>query len=185
MSHVIAAPEMMTAAAADIATMGSTLDVAHAAAALPTVGLAPAAADEVSGSIAQVFSAHAQEYQALARQATAYHEQFAQTLAANSASYASAEIHHHLVVEDGCGFIWDDVGHRNWPRIRFAGGKTCREFARNFPLFCRCRSCRLHYCLHTHRERHLMAVFRIHWKFYWICATAIYVILFSAAHSID
>jgi hypothetical protein len=67
MSYVIAAPEMMTAAAADVATIGATLDVANKAAALPTVAVTPAAADEVSASIAQLFSVHAQEYQAAAR----------------------------------------------------------------------------------------------------------------------
>jgi PE family len=91
MSHVMVAPEMLATAAADMATIGSTLDVANAAAGLRTVALAPAAADEVSAGIAQLFSEHAQEYQAAARQAAAFHEQFAQTLTANSASYASAE----------------------------------------------------------------------------------------------
>jgi hypothetical protein len=47
MSHMIAAPEMMTAAATDLATIDSSLSAAHTAAAAPTVALAPAAADEV------------------------------------------------------------------------------------------------------------------------------------------
>jgi hypothetical protein len=56
MSYVIAAREMMTAAAADLATIGSDLSMAHAAAAVPTVALVPAAADEVSAGIAHLFS---------------------------------------------------------------------------------------------------------------------------------
>ncbi|HWS94792.1 MAG TPA: PE domain-containing protein, partial [Mycobacterium sp.] len=39
MSYVIAAPEMMTAAATDLATIGSDLSAAHTAAAASTVGL--------------------------------------------------------------------------------------------------------------------------------------------------
>ena len=48
MSSLITAPEMMTVAATDLATIGSDLSIAHLAAAVPTVALAPAAADEVS-----------------------------------------------------------------------------------------------------------------------------------------
>ncbi|MGO9381039.1 MAG: PE family protein [Mycobacterium sp.] len=91
MSYVIAAPEMMAAAAADLGTIGSTLSVAHTAAAAPTAALVPAAADEVSASITHLFSAYAQDYQALAGRAAAFHEQFVQHLNASAHSYASAE----------------------------------------------------------------------------------------------
>ena len=53
--------------------------------------MAPAAADEVSASIAHLFSAHAQDYQALATKAAAFHDQFAHTLAMGAFSYASVE----------------------------------------------------------------------------------------------
>ena len=69
MAHVIAAPEMVEAASTDLATISSTLNAAHMAAAAPTVAVMPAAADEVSASMAQLFSQHAQDYQASARQA--------------------------------------------------------------------------------------------------------------------
>jgi hypothetical protein len=91
MSNVIAAPEVMTAAATDLATIGSTLDAAHMAAAGPTLAVMPAAADEVSASIAHLFSAHAQEYQALAGRAAAFQEQFVQHLTASARSFAHAE----------------------------------------------------------------------------------------------
>ena len=91
MSLVTAAPELITAAAADIANIGSTVNAAHIAAATPTAAVIPAAADEVSSSIAHLFSQHAQDYQALAGQAAAYHEQFVQHLTSSAASYASAE----------------------------------------------------------------------------------------------
>src|ERR1700746_2211200 len=91
MSNVIAAPEMLTAAAADLATVDSSLSAAHAAAASPTVALVPAAADEVSASIAHLFSRHATDYQALAGQAAAFHREFVQNLNASARSYVGTE----------------------------------------------------------------------------------------------
>jgi PE family len=65
-------------------------DVVMAAAA-PTVGVIPAAADEVSASIAHLFSRYAGGYQAVAGQAAALHERFIQNLNASARSYASTE----------------------------------------------------------------------------------------------
>jgi hypothetical protein len=65
---VIAAPEFLKAAATDAATIGSALEAAHTAAAPSTLAVAPAAADEVSVSIAHLFSQHAHAYQAQAVQ---------------------------------------------------------------------------------------------------------------------
>jgi hypothetical protein len=90
-SYVIATPEIMTSAATDLSTVGSTLDAAHRAAALTTQGMAPAAADVVSVSIARLFSQHAQEYQAVAGQAAAFREQFVHNLSASAVAFASAE----------------------------------------------------------------------------------------------
>ena len=91
MSSVIAAPELIEAAATDLATIGSNVSAAHMAAAAPTAAVMPAAADEVSVSIAHLFSLHAQDFQGLAGQAAAFHEQFVQHLTASARSYASAE----------------------------------------------------------------------------------------------
>jgi hypothetical protein len=91
MSLLIAAPEAMSAAATDVANIGSAISAAHMAAAPPTVAVIPAAADEVSSSIAHLFSQHAQEYQALAGQAEAFQQQFVQHLTSGAHSYASAE----------------------------------------------------------------------------------------------
>ena len=91
MPYVMAAPDMMAAAATDVAAVGSTLSAAHIAAAAPTVAVIPAAADEVSASIAHLFSQHAQGYQALAGQAAAFHEQIVQHLSASARSYAAPE----------------------------------------------------------------------------------------------
>ena len=86
-----AEPETMTTAATDLAGIGSTLSEAHSVAALPTTAVVPAAADEVSTSIAHLFSQHAQDYQALAGKAAAFHDQFAHNLTTGAFSYASIE----------------------------------------------------------------------------------------------
>ncbi len=91
MSYVIAAPEMMTAAAADLTRIGSTLTEEHTAAVASTAGLIPAGADEVSAGIAQLFSRYTQGFQGLAGRAAVFHDQFAQHLAAGAHSYASTE----------------------------------------------------------------------------------------------
>ena len=91
MSFVIATPEIMTSAAADLAAIGSNVSAAHMAAAAPTLAVLPAAADEVSASIAHVFSQHAASYQAMAAEAAAFQGQFVQNLSAGAFSYASIE----------------------------------------------------------------------------------------------
>jgi PE-PPE domain/PE family len=91
MSYVLAVPEMMTAAATDVASIGSTINVANAAAAAPTTGILLAAGDEVSAAIAELFSAHGRAYQALSAQATAFHAQFVRLLSAGASEYAAAE----------------------------------------------------------------------------------------------
>ena len=84
MSFVIAAPEMLTTAATDLAGVGSAINAANAAAVASTTGVVAAAADEVSAQIAALFGAHAQDYQALSAQAAAFHEQFVRALNAGA-----------------------------------------------------------------------------------------------------
>ncbi|HTQ22699.1 PE domain-containing protein [Mycobacterium sp.] len=91
MSYVISAPEMMTSAATDLAGIESALSAAHAAAATRTTAVPAAAADEVSTTIAALFSAHGQGFRALGAQAAAFHDQFMQSLKASAGSYAGAE----------------------------------------------------------------------------------------------
>jgi hypothetical protein len=91
MSYVIAAPELMTAAAGDLAGIGSSLSEAHAAAAIHTVALVPAAADEVSAGVAHLFSGYAEDFHGLAGRAAAFQEQFVGHLKAGAGSYAAAE----------------------------------------------------------------------------------------------
>ena len=67
------------------------MNAQNAAAAAPTTGVVPAAADEVSALTAAQFAAHAQMYQAVSAQAAAIHEQFVNTLTTSSGSYAATE----------------------------------------------------------------------------------------------
>ncbi|MEE6176624.1 PE family protein [Mycobacterium sp. 050134] len=92
MSYVIAAPDMLMAAATHVAAVGSTVNAAHLEAAAPTTALLPPAADEVSSAVAGLFSRVAQEYHALAGQAAAFNQQFVQRLTASANSYAATEL---------------------------------------------------------------------------------------------
>jgi hypothetical protein len=56
MSFVITAPEMATAAASDLGSIGSAISAANAAAAARTGRVLAAGADEVSQGIAALFS---------------------------------------------------------------------------------------------------------------------------------
>ncbi len=91
MSFVIAVPEFLSAAATDLANLGSTISAANAAASIPTTGVLAAGADDVSAAIAALFGAHAQAYQTISAQAATFHAQFVQTLSAGAGAYANAE----------------------------------------------------------------------------------------------
>ncbi|OBI13771.1 PE-PGRS family protein, partial [Mycobacterium sp. E2327] len=91
MPYLTATPGVIASAATDLAGIGSNLSAAHAAAAAPTLAVPPAAADEVSVTIANFFSRHAQQYQAQATQAAAAQEQFVRQLANGAGLYAAAE----------------------------------------------------------------------------------------------
>jgi PE family len=91
MSFVTTQPETLTAAAGDLTAIGSAMAEQNAAAAAPTAGLVPAAADEVSALIATQFAAHAASYQAVSAQAAAVHDMFVATLHASAGSYAATE----------------------------------------------------------------------------------------------
>ena len=91
MSYVIAAPEFVSAAATDLANIGSAMRSANAAALAPTSDVLAAGADEVSAAVAGLFSAHPEAYQALSAQAASFHQQFVQLMNAGCAQYASTE----------------------------------------------------------------------------------------------
>ncbi|QUR68660.1 PE domain-containing protein [Mycobacterium spongiae] len=91
MSFVLAVPDVLETAAADVTRIGSVVGAGNVAAAASTTRVAAAAADEVSVAIASLFGAHAEGYQAAAAQAAAYHQQFVRILSTAAASYVSTE----------------------------------------------------------------------------------------------
>jgi PE family len=91
MSFVIAAPEIVQAAAENLAGVRATLSDAAAAAAGPTTAVVAAAEDQVSARVAALFGAFGQEYQALSAQTQAFHEQFVNLLNAGAGAYLGAE----------------------------------------------------------------------------------------------
>ena len=91
MSFVTTMAEAMTATAGGLEAVGSTVDAGNAAAAAPTTGVIPAAADAVSALTAVQFATHAQMYQAISAQAATIHALFVATLEASGGSYAAAE----------------------------------------------------------------------------------------------
>jgi hypothetical protein len=90
-SYVIAAPEALATASADLTGLGETIRAANAAAATSTTGLAAAAGDEVSAAIAGLFGNFGQEFQALSARTALFHAQFVQVLSSGAGAYASAE----------------------------------------------------------------------------------------------
>ncbi|OOK68131.1 PE family protein [Mycobacterium kansasii] len=91
MSFVLASPEVLAAAAADVVRIGSVLRSANAAAATPTIAVSAPGADEVSAAVASLFAGHGQAYQRLSAHLTAYHDQFVRTLQSSADAYAGAE----------------------------------------------------------------------------------------------
>ena len=91
MSFVGTQPTELTAAAENLQGIGSSLAAQNVAAAVPTTGVLPAAADEVSALTAAQFATHAEMYQAISAQAAAIHEMFVNTLDTSAGSYAATE----------------------------------------------------------------------------------------------
>jgi hypothetical protein len=91
MSFVTTQPEALTAAAGALRGLGSGIAAGNMAAAAPTTGVVPAAADSVSALTAAQFAAHAELYQEISAQAAAIHEMFVNTLGISASSYAACE----------------------------------------------------------------------------------------------
>jgi hypothetical protein len=92
MSFVVAAPELVQAAAQDLAGIQASLSEAAASVAGPTTGLVPAAADEVSAAISAMFGNFGEQFQALSAQAQAFHAEFVGLMNAGAGAYLSTEI---------------------------------------------------------------------------------------------
>lgn len=92
MSYLFALPEAMSAAATNVASIGSAVATAGQSAAGATTGVLAAAEDEVSAAIATWFSGHGESYQALSAEVEAFQERFLQTLSGATGAYAATEV---------------------------------------------------------------------------------------------
>ncbi|OBK28545.1 PE-PGRS family protein [Mycobacterium asiaticum] len=92
MSFVTASPDLVSAAAGQLAGIRSSLGAAVETAAGPTTGIATAAADEISLAISRVFGTYGQEFQALNAQAASFNAEFVRLLNGGATAYLEAEI---------------------------------------------------------------------------------------------
>jgi hypothetical protein len=90
-SFVTTQPEALTAAASALQTLGTSMAAENGAAAGPTTGVVPAAADPVSALQAGQFSAYGTWYQQVSAQAAAIHQMLVHTLGTSAGSYAETE----------------------------------------------------------------------------------------------
>jgi hypothetical protein len=91
MSAVITQPETLAAAAAELQALNALVWAGNAAAAAPTTGVIPAAADVVSMLTAAHFASHARLYQEVSAQAAALRDLLAATLGVSAGSYEATE----------------------------------------------------------------------------------------------
>ncbi|MGF2951782.1 PE family protein [Mycobacterium sp. THU-M116] len=91
MSFVTARPEMLTAAAGSLSTIGFSMASNNAAVEGPTTGVLPPAADQVSALLATHFAAHGLAYQTIALMANQIHEAFVSALSTGGTSYTVTE----------------------------------------------------------------------------------------------
>lgn len=91
MSFLKTVPEELTAAAAQLGTIGSSMSAQNAAATAPTTVIAPAALDEVSALQAALFTAYGTYYQRVSADAQAMHDMFVNTLGASAGTYGATE----------------------------------------------------------------------------------------------
>ncbi|QLL05276.1 PE domain-containing protein [Mycobacterium vicinigordonae] len=90
-AYVIAAPDALATASADLTGIGTVIKEATAAAVPSTTGIAAAAGDEVSAAIARFFGGYAREFQTLSARTTQLQTQFERALSEAGSAYATAE----------------------------------------------------------------------------------------------
>ncbi|CAM4098619.1 PE family protein [Mycobacterium basiliense] len=91
MSIVIAQPEILAVTAGELEAINAGVQAGNLAAAAPTTGVVPAAADLVSLLTAAQFAAHAELFQSIGAQAVTVQEQLAAVLGVSAGSYAITE----------------------------------------------------------------------------------------------
>ena len=91
MSFLIAQPEILAVAADELHTINAAVGSGSSAAAGPTTGAVPAAADVVSLLTAAQFASHARLFHEISAEAAAVRAQLATTLGVSAGSYAATE----------------------------------------------------------------------------------------------
>ena len=92
MSFVVTQPAGVELVARDLAGVGSSVSAASASAAGPTIGVVPAAADEVSAAITGLFRRVGADFQALGVRASGFHDSFVAMLGSGAGQYVAAEV---------------------------------------------------------------------------------------------
>lgn len=92
MSFLRAQPDVLYAVAGELHSVNAAVREGSSAAATPTTGVTPAAADVVSILTAAQFVSHAQLFQEISAEAGTVREQLATTLGISAGSYAATEI---------------------------------------------------------------------------------------------
>ncbi len=134
MAYVLAQPQVMATAAADLAAVGATVNEAAAAAAGRTTGVVAAAADEVSAAVTTLFNARAREWQALMGRVAVFHSDFVHTLATGGNAYANAEAASAAAVADPpVTFVMDGSGTPT-PPPTFVANVVSKYVLPNFPV---------------------------------------------------
>lgn len=91
MSSLTTQPEMLVAAACDLAGSRPAMRTDNTSAAPPSLEMVPAAADEVSVLTASQFTAHASLYQAVSTPPSMVHDLSVSASGASAGSYAATE----------------------------------------------------------------------------------------------
>ncbi|EFD72698.1 LOW QUALITY PROTEIN: PE family protein, partial [Mycobacterium tuberculosis GM 1503] len=112
MSFLKTVPEELTAAAAQLGTIGAAMAAQNAAAAAPTTAIAPAALDEVSALQAALFTAYGTFYQQVSAEAQAMHDMFVNTLGISAGTYGVTEsLNSSAAASPLSGITGESVGH--------------------------------------------------------------------------
>jgi hypothetical protein len=91
MSFVNAEPELLSAAAGNLAGIGDSMATGTSAAAGPTTGVVAPASDLVSAFTAMQFATHGELFQTVSAHAAEIHQQIVATLQSNASAYQNAE----------------------------------------------------------------------------------------------
>lgn len=91
MSYLLTTPDLLTATASNLTSIGASMSAQNEAVAAPTTGVSAPAADQVSTLLATQFAAHGLAYQTVASMATQVHQAFVSALAAAGTDYAVTE----------------------------------------------------------------------------------------------